>query len=127
MILNIRFSLSLLVILMACQSKALIEDKYSKVWKADRRACGNRRLTTLSKFVKAKHILKTSNQDGIIATLGTPDKIEIYRRGQKFYQYYYEFGKQCDSTAQNYGRTLSFRFDAIGNVSEIIVDTLKTD
>lgn len=110
----------------ACKSETLIDSSFSKIWQADKRACQNQRINMLEKIVDAKAVLKSTNQAGIVATLGLPDKIEIYKRGQKFYEYYYEFGRQCDSTRPNYGRTIAFRFDAIGEVSEIVIDTLKT-
>lgn len=111
--------------LLACKSSSLIDSSFSQIWENDKRGCQNQRITVLEKIVNAKTVLKTTNQAGIVATLGLPDKIEIYRRGQKFYEYYYESGKQCDSTHTDYGRTIAFRFDAIGEVSEIMIDTLK--
>ena len=82
----------------------------------------NERRLLIQSLKDSKEILKKSRQDQILEALGKPDKIEIYRKGQKFYIYYYESGKQCNAQKETFGKTIAIRFDAIGRVNEVIID-----
>ncbi len=116
------YFLCFLCLFFSCHSDSILDQKLSDSWKRDRGACLNKRSVLIQSIKTSKEILKKSRQDQILEALGKPDKIEIYRKGQKFYIYYYETGKQCEEKKETFGRSISIRFDAIGRVNEVIID-----
>ena len=115
-------SLALMVWLAAC-SKPLPELKGVNIesWKADKYGCAGNREPFIETVRTQKNSLLALSEMQIVDILGKPDRTELSKRNQKYYYYYFQPGKDCQSPVLNPLR-LSIRFNAVGLANEITVD-----
>jgi len=99
------------------------KDKFDQaLWKSDAMGCSNQRLKLLNNFNLIKEELYELSEVEIRSVLGKPDKVELYKRKQKFYYYFIENGTQCSKTEAeeiSEGRSIMVRFSALNAVNEI--------
>ena len=88
-------------------------------WKNDKNGCKGERLKMFKLFDAQKDKLKGLSEDEILKLLGRPDRNELYKRSQKFYEYFIEPGPVCRNDSSDL--ILSVRFNAVGLAKEISV------
>jgi hypothetical protein len=107
---------------MSCKKNIDLQGFDLETWKKDTKGCQNQRLKLLTEFEqKIKPQLKGISENSLAALLGKADMQELSRRNQKFYYYYLEAGTQCKDSTNSQAKRLQIRFDAINNVSEVVV------
>ena len=90
-------------------------------WRDDKNACGSYRTENLDQIKTQKDKLLALEESQIIKLLGRPDRNELYKRNQKFYQYYLEAGSSCASPKEGALR-LAIRFNAMGLAKEVAIE-----
>lgn len=91
------------------------------VWKADPKACGNKRMVFANALETEKEKLKALSEMQIVELLGKADETELYKRNQKFLYYYLAPGPDCTAPDSSALR-LIIRFNAIGLAKEISIE-----
>lgn len=109
-----------LVILLGCSDKK-IPGFDAEVWKNDKNACKNQRISQLNALILEKSVIMGISQQEVVTLLGRPDKNELYSRGQKFFLYSVSPNEICSGANTN-SKTLRIRFNALNSVSEITID-----
>lgn len=64
-------------------------------------------------------VMLAQPEPGIMAVLGKPERVELYKRNQKLFHYYLSGGPTCpagDSTVE-----VVVRFNAMGRAKEILI------
>ena len=119
----ILFFIGSLCHLTSCKEAIHVDGFDIDSWKKDTKGCANTRLALLAEFEqKIKPKLKGLSEKEVYTLLGKADINELSKRNQKFYYYYIEKGNQClDSTTTTMARRIQIRFDAINNVSEVVI------
>ena len=103
----------LTVLLFACYSAPKIKGFDRKKWLQDLVKCDNyRTVKGAPLLINQKEIILGSNQNEIIALLGSPTKQRLDKRNRKFFFY----RLNCKNTTE-----LSIRFNAIGAAKEVMV------
>ncbi len=117
------FIFTLLLLLASCKKNW--QEKFSgfdsDAWKVDKNGCKSIRLGTDSSFMNLyrAHLIGLSDNE-LRILLGKPERIQLFERGQSFYYYYFQPGKQCDSLAyNNYGAAYEIRINSLDLVSEV--------
>ena len=87
-------------------------------WKNDKNGCQGERLKMLGPLKEQKEKLKGLSENEILKLLGRPDRNELYKRNQKFYEYFIEPGGDCQKDSTRL--ILSIRFNAVGLAKEVI-------
>lgn len=113
-------------LLWSCTGKKLQSDNFdAKAWKEDPNGCNGKRFGMLEGLREAEDQLAFLTENEIKATLGSPDRKELFERGQKFYIYFVEPGSQCQNIeAGNDAETgdyIEVRFSAMNQVTEIAI------
>jgi len=90
-------------------------------WKNDKNGCATYRSQHIEEIKTQKEKLLALNEAQIIKLLGRPDRNELYKRNQKFYQYYLEAGANC-ATPKESALKLAIRFNAMGLAKEIAIE-----
>lgn len=98
-----------------------IEGFNREVWVQDTKACRNERLAFEPALEKQLDKLEGLRPEEVKRLLGKPDGVRLYRRGQYFYIYYLEKGKQCDSSLTKEGRRIELRFSSLDKVNEAVL------
>ena len=105
-----------------CTQEIKIDGFDAEAFKLDKRACTGTRLAMESKLIEVQEQLKGYNQIEITKFLGNPDKIELYRRGQRFFIYFIEKGPSCNSEKlEKYPKSLFIRFSAVNSANEVFI------
>jgi hypothetical protein len=116
--LNIPF----LFLVFACGRDAIsLKDFDSTQWKRDRMACLDQREKLSEALLQQKTQLLGHDEIEIVSVLGKPDENELYKRNEKFYYYYVQPARQCNSGKPT-SRRLVIRFNAVGLAKEILVE-----
>ena len=103
----------LTVLLFACYTAPKIKGFDRKKWLQDLVKCDNyRTVKGAPLLINQKEIILGSNQNEIIALLGSPTKQRLDKRNRKFFFY----RLNCKNTTE-----LSIRFNAIGAAKEVMV------
>ena len=90
-------------------------------WKKDKNACGTYRSQHIEEIKTQKAKLLALDEAQIIKLLGRPDRNELHKRNQKFFQYYLEAGGSCASQKESALR-LAIRFNAMGLAKEVAIE-----
>jgi hypothetical protein len=90
-------------------------------WKNDKNGCGTYRAQHIEEIKTQKEKFLALDESQIIKLLGRPDRNELYKRNQKFYQYYLEAGSTCSNAKENPLR-LAIRFNAMGLAKEVAIE-----
>ena len=107
------------LLITACSSEINTSGFDKEAWKNDKNSCNSIRKNQLDIFEeKIKSQLLFRSESILRDVLGKPDRTEPSQRGQKFYFYFLEKGKQCDDNLPE-ADFLQIRIDAIGRVNEI--------
>jgi hypothetical protein len=93
-------------------------------WKSDRYGCKNLRILDLEELERIKNTFLGANNQSLIKTFGSPDRVELVDKSQSFFFYFLEPSIQCDGveTEKEPLRVL-FRMNAISKVSEVNITT----
>ena len=103
----------LTVMLFACYNAPKIKGFDRKKWLQDLVECDNyRTVKGAPLLINQKEIILGSNQNEIIALLGSPTKQRLDKRNRKFF--FYQLN--CENTTE-----LGIRFNAIGAAKEVMV------
>ena len=103
----------LLVLLFSCYNAPKIKGFDRKKWLQDLVECDNyRTVKGAPLLINQKKIILGSNQNEIIALLGSPTKQRLDKRNRKFFFY----RLNCTNTTE-----LSIRFNAIGAAKEVMI------
>lgn len=118
---NAKIIFLLMLILSAC-GKPLpeFENMDLDVWKADRNGCRRDREKMIFALKEQKDKLKGLSEDDIIKLLGRPDQNELWKRNQKFFNYFLSPSKSCGSDSLEV--KLSIRFNAMSLAKEVEVE-----
>lgn len=90
-------------------------------WKNDKNGCTSYRTEHIEDIRTQKDKLLALKESQIIGILGRPDRNELYKRNQKFFQYYLEAGSAC-SNAKEGALMLVIRFNAMGLAKEVAIE-----
>lgn len=110
----------LCIFLFACDSGKEPELSFDlSEWKLDKNACAGFRNDNAKELLTNAENFKGWPERQVNSFLGRPDRHRLSKRHQKFYVYFLEGGKQCDTNKEEYGQFIQLRFDATGYVSEV--------
>lgn len=118
----------ILLILQACEEKVELDNFDKKLWKEDLRGCNGQRKGQLDTIREQKEKLKGLSQNQIIHIFGKPDFIELYKRNQRFYIYYYQKGHQCITNDKKLkldfenDKIVKIRFSGSDSVTETVIN-----
>lgn len=90
-------------------------------WKNDKHACSGYRSQRIEEIKVQKEKLLALDESQVIKLLGRPDRNELYKRNQKFFQYYLEAGSRC-AEPKDEALKLIIRFNAMGLAKEVAVE-----
>lgn len=108
--------------LVACSSPVELEGTDLEGWKSDTFGCELIRSNEIDNIMNQKSRLEGVSSDDLVATLGKPDQVELYKRSQKFLVYFIDPGPQCSGNEEiQEFRVLKVRVDALGTVKELIL------
>lgn len=117
-----------IIILSSCGKTVEIQDFESDLWKKDTNGCNGDRISIVETLLDQKDKLKGLNQTEIVEVIGKPDRNELYKRSQKFFEYQITPDKSCDVTNDlKENSYLSIRFNATGLAKEILLYTSTVD
>ena len=103
----------LIIVLCSCYPAPKVTGFDQDQWDEDLVECRNYRATQGAPLlINQKDIVLGSNQNEIIALLGSPTKQRLDKRNRKFF--FYQLN--CENTIE-----LSIRFNAIGAAKEIMI------
>jgi|TARA_B110000046_G_scaffold98066_1_gene105717 hypothetical protein len=103
----------LIIVLCSCYPAPKVTGFDQDQWELDLIECDNYRATQGAPLlINQKEIVLGSNQNEIIALLGSPTKQRLDKRNRKFF--FYQLN--CENTIE-----LSIRFNAIGAAKEIMM------
>jgi outer membrane protein assembly factor BamE (lipoprotein component of BamABCDE complex) len=91
-------------------------------WKNDKNGCGGVRAGLVEPLQTQRSKLEGLSESQIVKLLGRPDKQELYKRNQKFYNFFLQPGQACGQYIAK-PLTLSIRFNATGLAKEIVIET----
>lgn len=125
---------AMLVFFQSCQEKVQIEGFDTQIWKADTKACQDKRLPLATLLFEQRAKLKNLSEMQIRAILGAPNQTELIERQQKQYIYFIKsHEKNCNEKNKN-SRTpnqneaqaatadvLLIRFNAVQQVNEVVL------
>ena len=114
-------ALFILVVLSCGKSLPEIEHLDLDAWKKDKNACGAYRSDNIEVIRSQKEKLLALKESQIIELLGRPDRNELYKRNQKFFQYYLEPASICENAKVDALR-LVIRFNAMGLAKEVAIE-----
>tara|TARA_S200000501_G_scaffold87561_1_gene80589 strand:- start:1430 stop:1828 length:399 start_codon:yes stop_codon:yes gene_type:complete len=111
--LKVKYFTCLIVLLFACYPAPKIKGFDRKKWMHDLVECDDyRTVKGAPLLINQKEIILGSNQNEIIALLGSPTKQRLDKRNRKFF--FYQLN--CKNTIE-----LSIRFNAIGAAKEVFI------
>jgi hypothetical protein len=110
-----------LLALFSCAKSIDLEGFDVKTWMEDKGGCGGERKKLTGELIKIKKKFKGHTSEDIVATLGRPDREDLYSRNQKFYYYYIEPGIHCESgnMKKSDAEYVAFRLRAMNRVTEV--------
>lgn len=110
------------ILLIAC-SKPLpnLDGMDLEKWKEDKRGCLGQRAAMEPVLGKELEKLKGLAEMDVIALLGRPDENELYKRNQKFYNYFITPGPDCPDH-QPIPAKLVIRFNAMGYAQMVSIE-----
>ena len=114
--------LILLTLLTGCgKPLPLLENVNLLDWKNDRNGCNGLRLTMKAAVSAQKDKLLSLSETDMIKLLGKSDEMELYKRSEKFYKYYFNGGPGCakDSIPAS---VMIIRFNAMNLAKEVMVE-----
>ena len=108
------------VLLLACAPPVPEIPGFSPAaWTADPQGCTGKRMELAAALKAGIPLLLAQPEPGIMAVLGKPERVELYKRNQKLFHYYLSGGPACpagDSTTE-----VVVRFNAMGRAKEILL------
>lgn len=111
--------LSALLMLKCAPPVPRIPEFSSEAWSSDPMGClGKRKEMTLALKAGIPMML-AQPEPGIMAVLGKPERVELYKRNQKLFHYYITGGPGCNSTES--ATEVVVRFNAMGRAKEILI------
>ena len=115
-------SIFFILVIAGC-SKPLPEfDKLDlAAWRNDKHACAGYRTSTIETIRSQKEKLLALKESQIIELLGRPDRNELYKRNQKFFQYSLEASSACENPKTD-ALLLVIRFNAMGLAKEVAIE-----
>lgn len=94
-------------------------------WRNDRGGCKGDRVALEKTFKNEQDKIMGKFADDIGTILGKPDIQQLGGRNQKFYVYFLEKGPHCnDITQKSSARKVVLKFNALGLLSEVTLQTL---
>jgi hypothetical protein len=109
-----RASLLLLVVVLSCtKPQPTLEGIDLSKWRNDKFGCAGDRQTMIPTLSSQSDKLKGLSEMDVIELLGKPDENELYKRNQKFYNYYVSPGPDCPEY-KDMPDKLIIRFNAMG-------------
>lgn len=110
------------MVLGACSNNKLLTGFDSEKWGSDPHGCLGLRKELADGLMKRKDELLGLNANEIKSLLGKPDRIELYKRSQKFLVYYIEPDETCaEHKKKDIVENITIRFDALGRAREIVL------
>jgi hypothetical protein len=91
------------------------------IWKNDKFGCDGKRFPMVNQLKTEKEKLLSLDESGIIKVLGRPDRNELFKRNQKFFQYFLEPAPECKIGNVN-PLKLVVRFNAMGLAKEVVLE-----
>lgn len=117
---NFLVILFIITSLVGCGKSVELTGFDNKAWKDDPNGCQGDRLRLIDSLKSNSDKLKGLSQGDVVRLLGRPDRNELYKRNQKFFEYQITPDKMCDvpnNSDDNF--YLSIRFNATGLAKEI--------
>ncbi|MFZ2907266.1 MAG: hypothetical protein WAZ98_13775 [Cyclobacteriaceae bacterium] len=119
---NRLLSCALLMVVFSCGNPLPAFDNLNLIeWKDDKGACRTYRSQHIEDIRSQKEKLLSLKESQVISLLGRPDRNELYKRNQKFYQFYLEPGPGCADPKVG-ALKLVIRFNAMGLAKEVAIE-----
>lgn len=99
-----------------------LEGVDQQMWKEDKNGCGNKRSAMQDALTNQKDKLLALEELQIVELLGKPDQNELSERNQKFFYYFLQPSKACNSADTLAPKRLAIRFNAMGLAKEVAIE-----
>ena len=110
------------IFMMNCGPKDRLVNFDEEAWKNDLQGCTGQRLALYEDLLDRQAELIGMSTTEIAQTLGKPDRIELYKRSQKFMVYYITPTAVCDNyVASEPAKYLTVKVNAMGRAKELIL------
>jgi hypothetical protein len=111
-----------LILFISCGSKVRLVGFDEDGWKNDLQGCTGQRLALYEDLLDRQAELIGMSTTEIAQTLGKPDRIDLYKRSQKFMVYYITPTEACDNyVAGEPAKYLTVKVNAMGRAKELIL------
>ncbi|MDQ3393901.1 MAG: DUF3192 domain-containing protein [Bacteroidota bacterium] len=115
--------LFLYTLLISCENKVAIEGFDGQNWKDDKLGCQGKRDQLAPIILEQRDKILGLSESEILNLMGRADFLELSKRNQKFYFYYFLPGPQCEKTLSGEkNQTLQIRFNSVGYANEIMIN-----
>lgn len=116
---NLMLCILLASLLAGCSKENIWIDGFnSSSWKNDPKGCKGDRKKYYTVLIESKGKLLGAEEPLLTKLLGDPDQIELSRRNEKIYYYFYSVGSQC-SSGEKPGKKIEIRLNSIHQVKEV--------
>lgn len=112
----------LIINLAACEKEKRLENFDNQLWKNDPKGCLGFRAKLADGLLRQRNTLMGWTDDQVVELLGKPDRTDLHTRGQKYFVYYTEAGRQCSDLYSTTGKPLKIRFSALNLVNEVYLE-----
>lgn len=118
-----KFILIALVLTACGKSLPTFDGVDLKKWRDDRRGCAGERKQIIPALSAQQEKLLGLSEADILTLLGRPDRNELWKRNQKFFQYIVSTAGDCNTG--NPTVIFSIRFNAMERAKEIAIDSIN--
>ena len=117
--------LLMLLLFPGCNNTPELSGFNSDQWKNDKNGCEGVREDMVDQLYEVKDELTGLKEKQVIRLLGRPDIAELYKRGQRFFEYNISPGEDCNRET-NKDINLVIRFNSLGMANEINIETFQS-
>ena len=114
--------LSISILLVGCgKSLPELENINQQDWKDDKSGCNGSRQSMKASILTQKDKLLALSETDLIKLLGRSDEMELYKRSEKFYKYYFHGGPGCEKDTVPTSAMI-IRFNAMNLAKEVVIE-----
>jgi hypothetical protein len=113
---------SLFIALLGCgKPLPALENINLQDWKNDKNGCTGKRMAMKDNLINQKEKLLALTETDMVKLMGKADAVELYKRSEKFYTYYFTGGPGCGQDTIP-GSKMIIRFNAMNLAKEVVVE-----
>jgi hypothetical protein len=115
------YLLPISLMFLACQKLDIETAEFSSSqWKSDRLGCKGSRLALKNGISGIQELIKGKPESQVVEILGKPDRVDLFKRGQKFFVYWLN-NPECKADSLQPNIYTEIRFNSIDIASELSV------